>query len=271
MFSLRPAIRVVCSRHGLAVARPMQALGGWQHQQQQHLPFSSKGVVEQGDEDEEDALAPIEKKREELSERGNHLVWESPDQLPAPRLPDNPAEIAALDPADSIARFKGDGSIRTVMIRQEKANVKQSPLNPEKKWKISFVEDGTAAEKWENSLMGWTSNADSYQSQPPLFFENASDAVYFAKKRGWQFVVKEPIMRTMRSDGAQYQDNFLPQAVAAKIQKEGKQCDHWKREAAATSHYFRPLRYHGKGVVDQHGPNGGEKIAPHVEGIYKLR
>ena len=99
--------------------------------------------------------------------------------------------------------------------------------------------------------MGWTSNADPYQCAPPLTFENAADAVYFAKKRGWNFVVKEPITRYMRNDDCQYQDNFLPQAVAAKVKKEGTSCDHWSRSSAGTSHYFRPLKYHGDGTVVQ--------------------
>ena len=57
-------------------------------------------------------------------------------------------------------------------------------------------------------------------------------------------------------------------------QLDGKsrfQEDHWKRAEASTSHYFRPLKYHGHGVVDQHGPNGGAKIEAHVEGQYKMR
>ncbi len=72
-------------------------------------------------------------------------------------------------------------------------------------------------------------------------------------------------------DDAQYQDNFLPQAVAAQVKKEGASCDHWKRDLAGTSHYFRPLKYHGDGEVRQHGPNVAEETLPHVEGYYKLR
>jgi NADH dehydrogenase (ubiquinone) Fe-S protein 4 len=265
MFSLRPALRAVASaRHLPAAQNPV--LGGWLARQ----PFSSKDVVEQGEE-EEDAVAIVQKRRDELTKKGTHLVWESPEQLPAPPLPENPAELVALDPADTIARTKADGTERVVMIRQEKANVKQSPLNDEKVWRISFVEDGILGEKWENPLMGWTSNADPYQSEPPLKFSNAMDAVYFAKKRGWKYIVKEPIMRQIRSDGKQYQDNFLPQDIEAKVRKERTQCDHWKRSEAATSHYFRPLKYHGKGVVDQYGPNPKEETAPHVEGCYKMR
>jgi len=261
MFSLRPALRVVAGRQDVAFR------GGWIAKQ----AFSSKDVVEQGEGEEEDAVAIVQRRRDELTARGKHLVWESPEQLPAAPLPENPSELVALDPADMPSRTKADGSTRTVMIRQDRANVKQSPLNVEKVWRISLVEDNQASEKWSNSLMGWTSSADPYGSEPPLVFENAMDAVYFAKKRGWKYAVTEPVKRVVRQDGAQYQDNFLPQAVTAKIQKERKQCKHWEREAAGTSHYFRPLRYHGIGVVPQYGTNPEEEEAPHVEGYYKMR
>lgn len=265
MFSLRPALRAFTGARHLPVAQNAVA-GGWLSKQS----FSSKDVVEKGAE-EEDAVTIVQRRRDELTNKGKHLVWESPEQLPAAPLPDRPEELVALDAADAPSRTKADGSDRIVIIRQDKANVKQSPLNDEKKWRISLVEDGIAAEKWQNSLMGWTSNADPYQSEPPLVFANAMDAVYFAKKRGWNYVVQEPVKRQVRQDGAQYQDNFLPQAIAAKVKKERKQCAHWKRSSAATSHYFRPLKYHGKGVVPQHGNNPNQETAPHVEGCYKMR
>lgn len=266
MFSLRSALRAVACRH-VPTVQNGAILGGWSARQ----AFSSKDVVEQGEEEEADAVSVVQRRRDELTARGKHLVWESPEQLPAAPLPEDPSELVALDPADTVSRTKADGSARTAIIRQDKANVKQSPLNDEKKWRISLVEDNQASEKWSNSLMGWTSNADPYQSEPPLVFENALEAVYFAKKRGWKYAVQEPVKRVVRQDGAQYQDNFLPQAVAAKVQKERKQCKHWEREAAGTSHYFRPLRYHGVGVVPQYGPNPDQKSAPHVEGYYKIR
>jgi hypothetical protein len=54
-----------------------------------------------------------------------------------------------------------------------------------------------------------------------LTFDSAKEAVYFAKLRGWTYVVDRPKLRPMRDDGAMYQDNFLPKAVAAKVIKEG--------------------------------------------------
>lgn len=267
MFSLRPAIRAVAKARFVPASQNVD-LGGWLSKQ----PFSSKDVVEQGEDEEEDAVTIVQRRRDDLTSKGKHLVWESPEQLPAAPLPEEPSELASLDAAASVANTnRSDGTDRVVFIRQDKANVKQSPLHVEKTWRISFVESGVAGEKWENSLMGWTSNADPYQSEPPLTFTNALDAVYFAKKRGWKYLVNEPIKREMRSDGAQYQDNFLPQAVTAKMAKERKMCDHWKRAESGTSHYFRPLRYHGQGVVPQYGPNSDQESDPHVEGYYKRR
>lgn len=236
--------------------------------------FSSKPAVAGDKGEDEDAISPAAESREKMTKFDRHMVWGNTDKefYPAPVLPENPAEIADLDPVQTHApSLKMDGTERTVVIRQQKKSMRQAPLNPEASWKIFFYEDGSYADKWTNSLMGWTSNADPYQSAPPLTFDNAADAVYFAKKRGWNFVVKQPITRVMRDDDAQYQDNFLPQAVAAKVKMEGTSCDHWHRTKAGTSHYFRPLKYHGNGTVQQHGPNGNAEITKAPEGYYKLR
>lgn len=268
MFSLRTAavVRAACKSAATPKQHPFQGVAG-----ANAARYFSSVAKPGGDEDDEDALSVVEQRKEELQKRGKHLIWESPEAVPAPYLPENLNELTSLDPADLHTRKKADGSDRFVIIRQNRANVKQSPLDPEKRWKIAFVEDGIGAEKWKNSLMNWTSNADPYQSEPPLFFENAQDAVYFAKKRGWRFLIKEPVRRILRDDGQQYQDNFLPQKVAAKISKDGHACDHWFRSEGCASHYFRPLKYHGDGTVRQHGPNMNDAIAPDVQGQYKIR
>jgi ETC complex I subunit conserved region len=225
---------------------------------------------------EETGLSPVAERREELTKLDRHLVYHSAEAeakyLPAPVLPENVSEISLLDQSDYRHRTKMDGSPRTVIIRQEKKSTRQAPLNPESSWRIYFYEDGTNSERWVNPLMGWTSNADPFQFNPPITFENAAEAVYFAKKCGWNYIVKHPILRVMRNDDAQYQDNFLKPAVAAKIQKEGIACAEWQRATAGTSHYFRPLNYHGTAPVVQHGPTGQtEPVAPHVPGMYKRR
>lgn len=230
------------------------------------------GAVAQKKDADKDEISPVAIRRQEMSEYDRHMVWGTTGEfMPAPVLPEKPEEISLLDPADMGHRYHPDGTERVVVIRQQKKSIRQAPLNPEMSWKIYFNEDGTVSEKWENSLMGWSSNADPYQVDPPLTFDTASDAVYFAKKRGWKYVVQHPILRFARRDGAQYQDNFLPQAIAAKVKLEGTSCDHWHRKEACASHYFRPLKYHGEGPVSQFGPNADAPTAPHKKGIYKMR
>jgi ETC complex I subunit conserved region len=233
--------------------------------------FSSKPVAtKDGD---EDAVNPYAEKREKMAKANRYLVFGAAgdEYMPAPILPDTPGELAAIDEADRNHRTTMDGVHRTVVIRQQGRSMRQSPLNPEMSWRIFFYEDGIAAETWENPLMGWVSNADPYQCGNPLIFTNAAEAVYFAKKRGWKYVVKHPILREMRDDDAQYQDNFLPQAIAAKVKAEGTSCKEWERKSAGTSHYFRPLKYHGDGLVRQHGPNFQAESAKPTEGYYKMR
>jgi ETC complex I subunit conserved region len=240
------------------------------------------------DEDEEDAVSPVTAQREKMYYQGNrHMVWgphvSDNTYMPTPILPKNPSEIATLDPAETVYhRTNMDGTVRTVVIRQDKKSARQAPLNPEKVWRIHHYEDGKITEKWSNTLMTWTSNADPYQTNPPLTFRNAADAVYFAQKRGWQYIVKPPIRRKARFDDAQYQDNFLPQHVAAQVLSEGTACSHWSRPASGASHYFRPLPYRkdttagpsAAAVVRQHGAVRDHEAfgtMPHVEGYYKRR
>lgn len=203
-----------------------------------------------------------------------HMIYGSTTPLPDPVLPAKPEEISALDPA--MSNFDPQTtyvSKRTVHIRQEQKNPSQSPSTKERHWVISFTDEGASGETWSNPLMGWVSASDPMAStmSMQMKFKNAKDAVYFAKKRGWKYEVEKPIMRIMRTDGAQYQDNFLPQDVALKIRKQKTKCDHWHRSAAGASHYFRPLKYHGDGLVPQYGPHGDAPIAPDAEGYYKLR
>jgi len=202
------------------------------------------------------------------------MVWGTTIAPPPPDLPDDPSEIAALDPSHAMqdpVTLRGEK--RVVQIRQEKAKISQAPFNFEQNWIISFQDDGEVGQCWDNSLMGWVSSSDPMANNIRLqmTFRNAQEAVYFAKKRGWEFVVEKPIMRKGRSDDAQYQDNFLSQAVGRRLRTEKKSCDQWSRTEAGTSHYFRPLKYHGDGTVPQYGPNGDAQTAEAPKGYYKLR
>lgn len=207
---------------------------------------------------------------EKIGAIDKHMVWGLTAPEPDPVLPDNPAEIAALDTAHN---YDPRGPKRHVRIVQGQKSASQSPYTAEQTWSISFASNGEVGETWTNPLMGWVSGADTMASQmsQTLNFRNAKEAVYFAKKRGWTYVVEEPIIRVERDDGAQYQDNFLPQDVALKVTIEKTKCAHWSREESGASHYFRPLKYHGDGCVPQYGTNPKQETAPDCKGSYKMR
>jgi hypothetical protein len=258
MFSLRPAARVL--------ARATPATG----RRSMVLPIK-KALIKAEEIDAPEDVPALEKRMDEMMEKDPTMVFDSGLALPDPVLPDNPAEVTALDPAHLRSTQMPDGRERMVVIKQNRAKPNQTPLNAESIWKIDFNDDGAVSERWKNTLMGWNSTADTMGCDTPLYFRNAQEAVYFAQKRGWKYLVKEPIIRTLRDDGAAYQDNFLPQAIASQIKREGTQCDHWQRSDSGCSHYFRPLKYHGEGTVRQHGKNPYQDSEPDAESYYKLR
>ena len=94
---------------------------------------------------------------EAMTKLDPYMVWGSLTEDPDPILPENPAEISALDPAGRRDNTMHDGSQRTVVIQQLKKNVSQSPNQHEAIWTISFQSTGEAANQWINPLMGWVS------------------------------------------------------------------------------------------------------------------
>ena len=256
MMSVRPAWRVLALRSLATNAKPAPA-----------------AVKPPSGDDGGPHYSPVEVRANKMKEFDKNMVFGNTEDLPAPVLPENPAEISALDPAQRRHSIMPDGTRRIVHIRQGHSNPMQSPTNKEMIWTISFQDEGEVADCWTNPLMGWVSGADTMASNmhSQLHFKTASEAVYFAQKRGWNFVVDKPILRAVRRDDVQYQDNFLPQDIANEVQRERKQCKHWERRSACTSHYMRPLTYHGDGIVKQYGQNPDQETAKHVEGIYKMR
>jgi hypothetical protein len=222
-----------------------------------------------------DEKTEIQKYREELNAIDPHAVFAVSTPLPDPVLPDNKSEVAALDPSHmNQVPLNPDGSEKVVVIRQNEAKWPgQAPLGKESAWIISFQDQGETGETWSNPLMGWVSSADPLASNMRLqmSFDTAADAKYFAEKRGWKFLIESPIIRKGRDDNAQYQDVFLPQAVMGRIKREGHKCDQWYRDEAGASHYVRPLKFHGDGVVRQHGADQEQPIAKDAESYYKMR
>merc|ERR1719240_54410 len=95
-----------------------------------------------------------------------------------------------------------------------------------------------------------------------LSFDSKEDAVPFAEKKGFSYVVKDKKNNRRRVMGQNYYaHNFLPAAVEAKLREEGKTTQHFKNEKSHMSNYFRPHKFHGDGQVRQHGPN------PHQESM----
>lgn len=233
----------------------------------------AKAAPSGANEEDSPRYSPAELKAAEMKQVDKFMIFGETTDFPAPILPDNPAEVSALDPAQGRHSVQPDGQKRLVHIRQGFSSPMQSPNNPENHWVISFQDEGEVAEAWINPLMGWVSGADSMATtmHSQMQFRTASEAVYFCKKRGWSFLVAEPIFRANRTDGAQYQDNFLPQRTSSLVQREGKSNKEWERPLSCTSHYMRPLKYHGDGEVPQFGTNPDEPIAKHVPGIYKMR
>ncbi|KAL7524990.1 hypothetical protein ACHAWF_001164 [Thalassiosira exigua] len=223
----------------------------------------------------ESEKSEIQRYREQVAALDPHAVYAVTEPLPEPVLPENKSEVAALDPSHTNQMpLNPDGSEKYVVIRQEQAKWPgQSPLGKESEWIISFQDAGEIGETWTNPLMGWTSGADPMAANMKLqmTFATAKEAKYFAEKRGWNFAIERPILRKGRDDDAQYQDVFLPQAVTGRVKREGHKCDQWHREASGTSHYARPLKFHGDGEVRQHGPNRDAPIEEAPEGYYKLR
>ena len=153
-----------------------------------------KALEKAGETDEPEEVPALEKRMETMAEKDPLMIFDSGSHLPDPVMLENMAEVSALDPAYKTSVRMPDGRERLVVIKQQRARPNQSPLNPEKYWKISFNDDGSVGERWKNSLMGWNSTADTMGCDPPLYFKNAQEAVYFAEKRGWKYIVKEPII-----------------------------------------------------------------------------
>ncbi|KAI5088387.1 NADH dehydrogenase [ubiquinone] iron-sulfur protein 4, mitochondrial [Silurus meridionalis] len=75
---------------------------------------------------------------------------------------------------------------RKVHIFVPPRNAMQSGVQNTKKWKMDF----DTRERWENSLMGWSSTADPL-SNMVLTFSTKEDAIAFAEKNGWSYDITE--------------------------------------------------------------------------------
>jgi hypothetical protein len=236
-------------------------------------PAASKPSLDKMKEELEARKSPVQRRIEYLDKINPHAVYASAAPPTVYKKPDNPAELAALNPSTRIDYIMPDGSKRLLHIRQDQYKVGQNSMEIERSWTISFTDDPAYANRtWKNPLMGWISGNDTLTTNSlQLRFPNATQAVKFAQENGWNFIVEPPILRNYRTDNAEYQDNFLPKSIVSDVKRRKTQCNHWERELAGSSHYMRPLKYHGDGEVAQYGPNRNAPVAPHVPGSYKIR
>jgi len=87
-------------------------------------------------------------------------------------------------------------------IYQPAKTAMQSGRGKAKKWILDF---DPLTRREPDPLMGWQSSGDTL-NQIRLTFETKDDAIAYAERKGWQFVVSEPHERTLKPKA--YADNF---------------------------------------------------------------
>ncbi|KAF9116866.1 hypothetical protein BGX27_009747 [Mortierella sp. AM989] len=80
----------------------------------------------------------------------------------------------------------------------------QSGIANTEAWRLDFDVE-LAAGQYENELMGWASSAD-YMHALQMTFYTKEDAIAFADKQGWEFIVQEPNQKIEKKKV--YADNF---------------------------------------------------------------
>mmetsp|Transcript_19599 Transcript_19599/g.40935 ORF Transcript_19599/g.40935 Transcript_19599/m.40935 type:complete len:348 (+) Transcript_19599:17-1060(+) len=105
----------------------------------------------------------------------------------------------------------------------------------------------------------------------PPFFDDAVTELYgsHSNKMDPQWPEDNWRHRKEKDNAEDYGENFLPKAVKHHLKTNKMSSDFFQRDLSGASHYFRPLKYHGDGIVRQHGPNqdpDGKEIAKDVKG-----
>lgn len=76
---------------------------------------------------------------------------------------------------------------------------------------------------------------------------------------GWEIEVEEPAEVGKFDGEISYAYNFLPQNVDNLLKREGKKAHvHFKHPTGRRSNWVKTLKYHGNGVVAQHGGEAKE-------------
>ncbi|GAB9465406.1 Nadh dehydrogenase [Globisporangium polare] len=143
---------------------------------------------------------------------------------------------------------------RKVRVFMPTRHQMQSGTYNTRHWEIRFDSPRT----WQNPLMGWTSTADPFHGMV-LKFDKKEDAVHFAEKQGWVVEEEEPALVGKFDGQLAYSHNFLPLHVENLIKREGKKAHvQFKHPTGRRSNWVKTLKYHGNGVVPQHGGEAKE-------------
>ncbi|KAJ3022898.1 hypothetical protein HKX48_004941 [Thoreauomyces humboldtii] len=113
----------------------------------------------------------------------------------------NPSGDNSIFEADACSGAAPFISARAVRIFRPARSAVQAGSAKEPLWRIDFDQQ----ERWENSLMGWTSSHDAVQGVT-MEFTTKEDAVRFALRQGYQFWVEEP--KVAKFKVKTYADNF---------------------------------------------------------------
>ena len=89
-----------------------------------------------------------------------------------------------------------------VQIYKPAKNVMQSGHGKTHKWVLEYE---PTSKRGPEDVMGWTSSGDTL-NQVRLKFDHREEAIAFAKKKGWDYVISTPKGRKSRPRS--YMDNF---------------------------------------------------------------
>lgn len=160
----------------------------------------------------------------------------------------HPSEVSIVS---GVAQYSAGRKVRIFMPARHQM---QSGTYNTKHWEIRF----DAPRTWENPLMGWTSTADPMHGMV-LKFDKKEDAIAFGEKQGWLMEIEEPAPVGEFTGKIAYSHNFLPLDIENMIKREGKKSHvHFKHPTGRRSNWVKTLKYHGNGVVAQHGGEAKE-------------
>ena len=89
-----------------------------------------------------------------------------------------------------------------VRISQPARNAMQSGKGNTKQWVLQFADP---VKRTADPLMGWTATSTTHQ-QVTLRFDTKEEAIAYAQREGYAYVVEEPKPRRLQSRA--YADNF---------------------------------------------------------------